>query len=48
VAAAGADARVVVRSVVVDIADGNGLSVHFERVRQSPALKAIELLTPAN
>ena len=44
VAAAGASERVVVRSMVVTVADGNGLQFHMERISQSPALKAIELL----
>jgi hypothetical protein len=46
VVADGINAHVVVRSVLVTVADGNGLSVHFEQVRQAPALKAIEVLTP--
>ncbi len=44
VAAAGGDARAVVRSYVIEVEDGNGLSFHFERIRQAPSVKAIELL----
>ncbi len=46
VLAAGSNARVVVRSVVVDVVDGNGLSLHFERITQAPAIKAVEVLEP--
>ena len=41
--AAGSSARVVVRSVLVDVSDGDGLSFHFSRVRQAPAVKGIEV-----
>lgn len=43
IVAAGASARVVVRAMRVDVVDGNGLSLHLERVTQSPALKGIEV-----
>jgi hypothetical protein len=45
VAAAGGNARAVVRSAVVDVADGDGLQIELLRGSASdPAIKAIEVL----
>jgi hypothetical protein len=48
VVAAGASARVVVRAIRVDVVDGNGLSLHLERIVQAPALKGIEVRRQAD
>jgi uncharacterized protein YfcZ (UPF0381/DUF406 family) len=44
VAAAGASAKAVVRSAIVNVVDGNGLQIDFVHHVENPALKAIEVL----
>ena len=44
VAAAGAAATAVVRSAVVTVADGNGITIELQHVVENPAIKAIEVL----
>ena len=45
--AAGAAARAIVRSFVVDVSDGDGLQIEFLHEVQNPAVKGIEVLTAA-
>jgi N-acetylneuraminic acid mutarotase len=44
VVAAGGSGRAVVRSAIVDVADGNGLQIEFVRRVENPTIKAIEIL----
>jgi hypothetical protein len=44
VAAAGASGRALIRSIPIDVTDGDGLQIEFITVKQNPAIKGIEVL----